>query len=136
VPLIYFRAIWSILLPFGTFYGYLVYLFPALVCCTKKNLASQQDFAANNQIKSITAVSPEGPILQFCPRLSKRTVIFVSLCVVRRHATRLELILTLCRDRELHENRHCTCQMYLHKSKKVTMADLGRHVRRAGARCA
>jgi hypothetical protein len=66
VPLIYFRAIWSILLPFGTFYGYLVYLFPALVCCTKKNLASQQDFAANNQIKSITAVSPEGPILQFC----------------------------------------------------------------------
>jgi hypothetical protein len=31
--LVYFVAIWSIFLPFGTFYGH-------LVCCTKKNLAT------------------------------------------------------------------------------------------------
>jgi hypothetical protein len=37
--LVYFMAIWYILWPFGIFYGYLVYIFPILVCCTKKNLA-------------------------------------------------------------------------------------------------
>jgi hypothetical protein len=34
-----FTAIWSILQPFGIFYGYLVY-FSLLVCCTTKNLAT------------------------------------------------------------------------------------------------
>jgi hypothetical protein len=34
-------ASWYILWPFGIFTnGYLVYLFPVLVCCTKKNLAT------------------------------------------------------------------------------------------------
>jgi hypothetical protein len=34
--------IWSILQPFGIFYGYLViwHIFPVLVCCTGKNLAT------------------------------------------------------------------------------------------------
>jgi hypothetical protein len=36
----YFMAIWSILWPFGIFYGHLVYIFPVLVCCTKENLAT------------------------------------------------------------------------------------------------
>jgi hypothetical protein len=43
-----FLAIWSILRPsgifcgflFGIFYGELVYFFPVLVCCTKRNLAT------------------------------------------------------------------------------------------------
>jgi hypothetical protein len=39
--LVYFMAIWSILWPFGLFCGYLLrVLFPILVCCTKKNLAT------------------------------------------------------------------------------------------------
>jgi hypothetical protein len=44
--LVYFMAIWSILLQFGMFYGYLVNFMvysifpPVLVCCTKKNLAT------------------------------------------------------------------------------------------------
>jgi hypothetical protein len=40
VHLVYFMAIWYSLWPFGIFNGYLVYLFPVLVCCTKKNLAT------------------------------------------------------------------------------------------------
>jgi hypothetical protein len=35
-----FTAIWYISWNFGTFYGYLVYFFPVLVCCPKKNLAT------------------------------------------------------------------------------------------------
>jgi hypothetical protein len=41
-----FMTIWSILRPIGIFYGHLVYflvvwyIFPVLVCCTKKNLAT------------------------------------------------------------------------------------------------
>jgi hypothetical protein len=51
--LVYFMAIWYILWPFGPFYGQLVFfmaiwyilwlfgiLFPVLVCCHKKNLAT------------------------------------------------------------------------------------------------
>jgi hypothetical protein len=38
--LAYFTAIWYILWLFGIFVGYLVYIFPVLVCCTKKNLAT------------------------------------------------------------------------------------------------
>jgi hypothetical protein len=38
--LVYFTAIWYILLPFGKYCGYLVYIFPVLVCCTKKNMAT------------------------------------------------------------------------------------------------
>jgi hypothetical protein len=44
--LVYFMAIWSIFLPFGTFYGAWVYfvivwyIFPVLVCCSPKNLAT------------------------------------------------------------------------------------------------
>jgi hypothetical protein len=43
-----FMDIWSILQPFVIFYGHLVYfvvswyIFPVLVCCTKKNLATLQ----------------------------------------------------------------------------------------------
>jgi hypothetical protein len=51
---LYLMAIWSILRPFGLFYGHLVYFlpfdiiyglmvgifFPVLVCCTNKNLAT------------------------------------------------------------------------------------------------
>jgi hypothetical protein len=37
--LVYFMAIWSILLPFGIFYGYLL----CLVRCTKKNLATLEE---------------------------------------------------------------------------------------------
>jgi hypothetical protein len=33
-------AIWSISLPFGIFYGHLVYFVAILVCCTNKNLAT------------------------------------------------------------------------------------------------
>jgi hypothetical protein len=33
-------AIWSVLRPFGIFYGYLVYFFPVSVGCAKKNLAT------------------------------------------------------------------------------------------------
>jgi hypothetical protein len=41
-----FMTIWSILRPIGIFYGHFVhfvvvwYIFPVLVCCTKKNLAT------------------------------------------------------------------------------------------------
>jgi hypothetical protein len=45
--LVYFIAIWSILRSIGIFYDHLVwyvvvvwYIFPVLVCCTKKNLAT------------------------------------------------------------------------------------------------
>jgi hypothetical protein len=44
--LVYFMAIWSILRSFGIFYGHLIYfvairyIFPVLLCCTKKNLAT------------------------------------------------------------------------------------------------
>jgi hypothetical protein len=44
--LMYFTAIWNILLTFGIFYDYLVhfvflwYIFPDLVSCTEKNLAA------------------------------------------------------------------------------------------------
>jgi hypothetical protein len=47
--LVYFMTIWSILGHLEIFYGHLVYvvliwyIFPALVFCTKKNLATQQD---------------------------------------------------------------------------------------------
>jgi hypothetical protein len=42
---VYFIANWNILCPFDIFYGNLVYflfwyIFPILVCCTKKNLAT------------------------------------------------------------------------------------------------
>jgi hypothetical protein len=46
IMLIYFRAIWDILQLFWIFYDHLVhfvliwYLFPVLVSCTKKNLAT------------------------------------------------------------------------------------------------
>jgi hypothetical protein len=45
-PLVYFTALWSILRPFGILCGNLIYfvviwyIFPILVCCTKKNLAA------------------------------------------------------------------------------------------------
>jgi hypothetical protein len=38
--LAYFTTIWYILWPFGVDYGNLVYIFPILVCCNKKNLAT------------------------------------------------------------------------------------------------
>jgi phosphotransferase system glucose/maltose/N-acetylglucosamine-specific IIC component len=38
--LVYFTAIWYMLWPFGTFVCHLVF-FPFLVCCNKKNLATQ-----------------------------------------------------------------------------------------------
>jgi hypothetical protein len=44
--LVYVTVIWHILRPFGIFCGHLAYLmviwyiFPILVCCTKKNLAT------------------------------------------------------------------------------------------------
>jgi hypothetical protein len=44
--LVYLIAIWAILLPFGLFCGCLVnfvvicFIFPVLVCCTKKNLVT------------------------------------------------------------------------------------------------
>jgi hypothetical protein len=44
--MVYFMAIWYIILPFRIFCGNLVYfifiwyIFPILVCCTKKNLAT------------------------------------------------------------------------------------------------
>jgi hypothetical protein len=44
--LVYFTLIWYILCPFGIFYGHLVYfvviwtIFPVLVRCSKKNLAT------------------------------------------------------------------------------------------------
>jgi hypothetical protein len=44
--IVYFMAIWSILRPFGIFYGHSVYfmviwyIFPVWVCCTMKNLAT------------------------------------------------------------------------------------------------
>jgi hypothetical protein len=37
---VYFMAIWNILQKFGIFYNHLVYFFPVLVTCTKKNLAT------------------------------------------------------------------------------------------------
>jgi hypothetical protein len=42
----YFKGIWYILRAFGIFYCHLVYfmvtyyIFPSLVCCTKKNLST------------------------------------------------------------------------------------------------
>jgi hypothetical protein len=36
---VYFKAIWSILSPFGIFCGHLVY-FTAMVCCTMKKLTT------------------------------------------------------------------------------------------------
>jgi hypothetical protein len=36
----YFTNIWDIFGPFGTFCVHLVHYFPALVSCTKKNLAT------------------------------------------------------------------------------------------------
>jgi hypothetical protein len=38
--LVNFMAIWSILWPFGTFCSHFGIFFPALVCSTKKNLAT------------------------------------------------------------------------------------------------
>jgi hypothetical protein len=38
--LVYFMAIWYILRSFGIVCGVLVYIFPVLVSCTKKNLAT------------------------------------------------------------------------------------------------
>jgi hypothetical protein len=50
--LVYFMAFWSILLPFGKFCGHLVnfnwtfwYIFPVLVCCSKKNLAALKNIS-------------------------------------------------------------------------------------------
>jgi hypothetical protein len=40
VHLVYFRAILYISWSFGIFYGYVVCLFPVLVCCTEENLAT------------------------------------------------------------------------------------------------
>jgi hypothetical protein len=37
--LVYFKASWYILWPFG-FYGVFLYIFPVLVRCTEKNLAT------------------------------------------------------------------------------------------------
>jgi hypothetical protein len=76
--LLYFMVIWNILWSFGIFCGHLVYLmamwnilwafgifvvFPFLVCCTKKNLATlvaeeglhMVEFSLNNSCKSGTA---------------------------------------------------------------------------------
>jgi hypothetical protein len=36
---VYFTAIWYVLRPFGIFYVFW-YIFPVLVCCSKKNLAT------------------------------------------------------------------------------------------------
>jgi hypothetical protein len=47
--LVNIKTIWSILLPYGILYRHLVHLWsfwhfiPALVCCTKKNLATLTD---------------------------------------------------------------------------------------------
>jgi hypothetical protein len=38
--LVYFTVIWYILWPLGIAYGNLVYFFPVLVRCPKKNLAT------------------------------------------------------------------------------------------------
>jgi hypothetical protein len=38
--LVYFTVNWYILWSFGIFHGYLVNIFPVLVCNTKKNLAT------------------------------------------------------------------------------------------------
>jgi hypothetical protein len=40
--LVYFRQIWYILRPFGTFSGNMLYFPPVLVHCSKKNLATLQ----------------------------------------------------------------------------------------------
>jgi hypothetical protein len=46
-------AVWSILRPFGTFCGHMVYfmviwyIVPVLVCCTKKNLAALDVYGFN-----------------------------------------------------------------------------------------
>jgi hypothetical protein len=37
---VYFKAVWYICWPFGIFYIGIWYIFPVLVCCTKKNLAT------------------------------------------------------------------------------------------------
>jgi hypothetical protein len=38
--LVNFTAIWYIVWPLGIFVGYLLYISPFLVCCSKKNLAT------------------------------------------------------------------------------------------------
>jgi hypothetical protein len=38
--LVYFTALGNILWPFGIFCGHFVYIFPVLVFCTEKNLAT------------------------------------------------------------------------------------------------
>jgi hypothetical protein len=56
----YFTAMWYSLWSFGIFIGHLV-LFPALVCCTKKNLATLVDGRnVISQPSIISLVPPAG----------------------------------------------------------------------------
>jgi hypothetical protein len=47
--LVCFIVICFILRPFGIFYGHLVYIFPVLVCCTIKNLATLVSGSGNGR---------------------------------------------------------------------------------------
>jgi hypothetical protein len=71
--LVYFMAIWDILRSFGIFYGRLVdfviywYILHALVCCTKKDLASLlhtwQHFEFVSAIDAYADASSEPPMM-------------------------------------------------------------------------
>jgi hypothetical protein len=63
--LMYFMDIWSILLSIVTFYGHLVYLvviwyiFPVLVFCTKKNLATLPHSCELHKKSYLAQLAPE-----------------------------------------------------------------------------
>jgi hypothetical protein len=86
--LVHFTAIWFILLTFGTHCGHLVYfvviwyIFPVLVCCTTKNLATlflYRYIRVTSTLLAYNLVRPEHPVcshmclyLQFDRRLTGR----------------------------------------------------------------
>jgi hypothetical protein len=64
--LVYFTAIWFILLPFGIFCGHLIHfmfilnIFPILVCCTNKNLATLDETRAA-RVLNVSVISRNYP---------------------------------------------------------------------------
>jgi hypothetical protein len=62
----YFTAVCYIFRPFGRFCGYLVCIFPVLVCCTKKNPAALLQCININPKKSFSAFSRFDPDERDC----------------------------------------------------------------------
>jgi hypothetical protein len=70
--LVYFKAVWSILWPFGIFYDHLIYfmaiwyIFPVLVCCIKKNLATLRAVLKNFLPQTLPSGERKGFLNKLC----------------------------------------------------------------------